>query len=128
MKQSIHAYLRTHIDQLKQEAEESSRRRQGELERSKQQLKPNSLQPAKPLDVQITELMATLPPTQRDRKWSMAELVSRLDGRYRDRPHPQMVGEALRRLGWSTGRNWTKAGGGRRYWVSRNLEGVLNFV
>lgn len=117
----MRSYIRDHFNRLKEETEREA------ITIAAPQ-KPNTLRPVKPLDVQITELMATLPPTQRDRKWSMAELVSRLDGRYRDRPHPQMVGEALRRLGWSTGRNWTKAGGGRRYWVSRNLEGVLNFV
>lgn len=116
MKQSIHAYLRTYVQQLKDEAEKASLQRQEELDRSKHQPKPNSLRPVKPLDVQITELMASLPQAQRDRKWSMAELVSRLEGRYRDKPHPQMIGETLKRLGWSTGRDYSNAGGGRRYW------------
>jgi len=122
MRPPLQAYIRSHVENLKQEAEEASRTRQEELERSKSGPKPNSLRPVKPLDVQITELMATLPPTQRDRKWSMAELVSRLDGRYRDRPHPQMIGAALRRLGWNSMRDYSNAGGGRRYWtISREM-------
>ena len=118
MRPPLQAYIRSHVENLKQEAEESSRRRQEEIELSKQQPKPNTLRPVKALDVQITELMASLPPAQRDRKWSMAELVSRLDGRYRDRPHPQMIGAALRRLGWSSMRDWSQSGGGRRYWFN----------
>lgn len=100
-------YLRSQIERLKQEAE---------LVVSKQ--RQNTLRTAKPLDIQITELMASLPPAQRHRKWSMAELVSRLEGRYRDNPHPQMIGETLRRLGWSTMRDYSNAGGGRRYWLN----------
>lgn len=98
-------YLRLKIERLKEEAETIA---------SKQ--KP-TLRTVKPLDTQITDLMATLAPYQRDRRWSMAELVARLEGRYRDNPHPQMIGEALRRLGWSTVRDWTNSGGGRRYWI-----------
>jgi len=52
---------------------------------------------AKPLQVQIEELMRTLPAAQRDRPWSIDELVCRLEGKYRDRPHPADVGRALRR-------------------------------
>lgn len=99
-------YLRSQIERLKEEAETMA-------------FKQNpTLRTVKPLDTQIIELMATLAPSQRDRRWSMAELVTRLEGRYRDNPHPQMIGEALRRLGWSTVRDWTNAGGGRRYWTS----------
>lgn len=70
----------------------------------------------KPLTVQIEELMRTLPPAQRDRPWSIDELVCRLEGKHRDRPHPADVGRALRSLGWNRVRDWSSAGGGRRYW------------
>jgi hypothetical protein len=73
----------------------------------------------KPLTEQITELMATLPSAQRDRAWSMDELVARLQGRYSARPHPMNVGQALRALGWITNRDWTREGGGRRYWYDK---------
>jgi hypothetical protein len=75
---------------------------------------------AKPLQVQIEELMRTLPAAQRDRPWSIDELVCRLEGKYRDRPHPADVGRALRRLGWERVRDWSNAGGGRRYWLGSN--------
>jgi hypothetical protein len=71
---------------------------------------------AKPLMVQIEDLMRTLPPAQRDRPWSIDEFVHRLQGKYRDRPHPADVGRALRGLGWVRVRDWSNAGGGRRYW------------
>jgi transposase len=73
----------------------------------------------KPLDQQITELMNTLPAQLRNRPWSMAELVQRLTGKYRARPHPQQVGDALRRLGWKRERRWGKGFDGVRVWVPR---------
>ncbi len=54
----------------------------------------------KPLVEQIEALMASLPPALRDRPWSMADLTNRLQGKYRDHPHPQNVGQALRILGF----------------------------
>jgi hypothetical protein len=71
----------------------------------------------KPLPVQIEELMRTLAPSQRDRRWSIDEFVCRLEGKYRDRPHPADVGRVLRGLGWARVRDYSRAGGGRRYWV-----------
>ena len=65
---------------------------------------------------QIESLMRSLPPVQRDRPWSMDELVARLQGRYSTRPHPMNVGNALRALGWVQKRDWSREGGGRRYW------------
>lgn len=69
-----------------------------------------------PLRDQIEELMASLPPAQRDRPWSMEEFVVRLQGRFHARPHPMNVGRALRALGWARKRDWSAPGGGRRYW------------
>lgn len=71
----------------------------------------------KGLDIQLTELMSSLPPQLRDRPWSMAELVCRLQGKYRDRPHAQQVGDALRRLGWQRLRLYGKGFDGVRVWV-----------
>jgi hypothetical protein len=71
----------------------------------------------KPLAEQIEELMRSLPPSLRDRPWSMAELVSRLQGKYRDRPHPQHVGIALAHLGWHRERRWGKGYDGARIWL-----------
>ncbi len=72
----------------------------------------------KPLTEQVEELMRSLSPAQRDRPWSMDELVVRLRGRYSARPHPMNVGQALRALGWVQRRDWTRDGGGRRSWSS----------
>ena len=44
------------------------------------------------------------------------ELVARLHGRYNARPCAGEVGVALRRLGWTRIRDWSKDGGGRRIW------------
>ena len=77
----------------------------------------------KPLDQQITELMRSLPPAVRDRPWALQDIVNRLDGRYRQRPHAQGVGQALRRLGWTRIRPEDAAGQGRRLWVPpRSIE------
>jgi hypothetical protein len=71
----------------------------------------------KPLTEQITELMLSLPPAQRDRPWSIVDLQGRLQGRYKDRPSLGNIGEALRALGWTRQRDWTRNGGGRRVWL-----------
>lgn len=82
----------------------------------------------KPLDEQITELMRTLPPQLRDRPWSMGELVQRLTGKYRERPHAQRVGEALRRLGWRRERRWEKGFDGVRVWIPARTTGPGNYL
>ena len=71
-----------------------------------------------PLDQQINELMRSLPPRELNRPWLMEEFVARLDGRYKTNPHAMRVGEALRKLGWVRRRDWSTAGGGRRYWYA----------
>ena len=79
---------------------------------------PSATRPAvKPLDQQITEMMRSLPPALRDRPWALQDIVNRLEGRYRQRPHAQGVGQALRRLGWSRIRPEDAAGQGRRLWL-----------
>jgi len=72
---------------------------------------------ARPLTTQIQTFLRTLPPAQRDRWWSIDEFVCRLEGKYRDRPHPADVGRALRALGWVRVRDFSREGGGRRYWA-----------
>lgn len=72
-----------------------------------------------PLTRQIEELMRSLPPAEQQRRWTMAEFVARLSGRYGVNPHPMHVGTALRALGWAQKRDWTAQGGGRRYWTSK---------
>jgi hypothetical protein len=72
---------------------------------------------AKPLDQQIVELMRSTAPAARSRPWSIKELVARVEGKTKERPHAQAVGQALRRLGWSRVRPFDSAGQGQRLWL-----------
>ncbi len=74
------------------------------------------LRASAPLTTQITELMSSLPPSQRYRSWSIVDLRGRLHGRYQDRPSLGDIGVALRALGWVRVRDWTNDGEGRRLW------------
>ena len=107
--------MKTYIDQLKADTAEANLR----CEEAKAQTHQADTRVLcdTPLTEQIEALMRSLPPVQRDRPWSMDELVARLQGRYSARPHPMNVGQALRALGWSQRRDWTRKGGGRRVWV-----------
>lgn len=84
--------LKVYIDSLKAETEAATRQRQADQSLHR---RPS----VKPLTVQVEELMRSLPPSQRDRAWAMEDLVGRLQGRYRQRPHAAGVGQALRVLG-----------------------------
>ncbi len=68
------------------------------------------------LETQIQQLMASLPENMRKRDWSMSDLIVRLNGRFRDRPHAQQVGTALRQLGWVQFRDYSSTGRGGRFW------------
>lgn len=61
------------------------------------------------------------PPALRDRKYSMAEFVIRFSGRFRPKPATRLIAEALRELGWTEHRDWTRAGRNRRYWCPPSL-------
>ena len=82
------------------------------------QTPPAMSKQVKPLDQQVVELMRCLPAQMLCRPWSMAELVQRLEGKYRQRPHGQQVGEALLRCGWSKERRWSEGWNGRRVWLA----------
>jgi phage gp29-like protein len=69
-----------------------------------------------PLETQIQHLMAVLSENHRQRDWTMADLIARLTGKYRSNPHAMQVGAALRRLGWSPHRDYSRAGAGARVW------------
>jgi hypothetical protein len=106
--------MKMYVDQLKANSDEANLRH--EAAKAKKQKTDKRILCDKPLTEQITELMASLPPAQRDRPWSMEELVARLKGRYNMRPHAMHVGQALRQLGWTTVRQWSVQGAGRRVW------------
>ena len=109
---------KSYLAKLRAASEEENLRHDEEV---KAQRKPTDTRILcdKPLADQIESLMRSLPPVQRDRPWSMDELVARLHGRYSARPHPMHVGAALRQLGWKSSRNWSEEGGGRRYWETQ---------
>lgn len=71
-----------------------------------------------PLIAQLERLVRTVPSGELRRPWHMDEFVSRLEGKYRERPHPRWVGKALREIGWSQQRLWAAEWGGRRVWVA----------
>lgn len=75
------------------------------------------LQRSKPLEVQIREYFDSLPLLNRHRPITMTEIINQLTGRYRDKPHAQHVGAALRRLGYRPKRLWGRMGEGRRVWI-----------
>ena len=113
------AYLKSYIAELKALTEADNRRRTAEAAASRKHLR-SALGNLTPLTEQIEDLMASLPQAQRERDWAMADLVGRLQGRYRDRPHAANVGQALRALGWVQQRDWSAAGGGRRVWLVKS--------
>lgn len=57
-------------------------------------------------------------PALRERKYSMTEFVMRFTGRFRPKPATRLIAQALRELGWTEHRDWTRAGRNRRYWLA----------
>lgn len=105
-------YVQTYIERLQAHAEalHSQNQLKNEVVKNKQRI-------VNPLTEQIKELMQSMPPKILNRPWSMTELVLRLDGKYRNRPHAKQVGEALRVLGWRRVRYWCKGYDGVRLWI-----------
>ena len=109
-----------YLDTLRFKSEEQNRLQEEKREVLAQVKLVQAIQrgkPTKSLEDQIMDLMRTLPPPLRERPWSMTELVQRLVGKYRQRPHAQQVGQALRRLGWRRERRWQKGYDGVRVWM-----------
>ena len=69
-----------------------------------------------PLHIQIQRILGEMSQAQSKRSWSIYELVSQLQGRYRQHPHPQHVARELRALGWTSTRVWSSVGYGKRIW------------
>lgn len=106
------SYLQNHLEKMRLHAEELKNEVQLKSEASS-----NSPPQFTPLTQQIEALMKSTPPQLLNRPWSMAELVLRLDGKYKARPHAQNVGDALRKVGWKRDRYWAKEYGGVRIWL-----------
>lgn len=107
-------YMQTYAERLRAYIDEQTRLNQSKAENIKTR---NQVRSVKPLTEQITELMQTTPPQLLNRPWSMTDLVSKLNGKYRDRPHAKQVGVALRVLGWQRVRYWCKGYDGVRLWI-----------
>ena len=74
------------------------------------------LPPVKPLEQQMVEFFRSLSASQINRPWSLREITSQLEGKYRDRPHPQLVANELLKLSWQRRRLYGAEWAGRRYW------------
>jgi len=72
--------------------------------------------PYVPLARQLENLFSTLPENQRNRDWCIAELLPRLKGQFRPMPSAAKLASALRQLGFTQHRDYTRAGGGVRLW------------
>ena len=68
---------------------------------------------------QIMKWSQHLSPVQLIRKYSIEEVMALacLRGRYRDKASFRYTGEALRRCGFVTKRDWTVAGRNKRFWI-----------
>jgi hypothetical protein len=64
----------------------------------------------------LNEYFNNMPEANVIRRWTLEELCTQLHGRYADKPAPRLVAAALRTLGFTQHRDWTRAGRNRRYW------------
>lgn len=69
-----------------------------------------------PLTTQLQNLFATMTENQRNRDYSVAELIPRLGGQFRVAPSAAKVAAALKQIGFVQYRDFTRAGGGARVW------------
>lgn len=109
--------MKLYIDHLRAERERAKNESKEAIRAAeRKRLRDSRIQCDIPLTNQIEALMRSLPPAQHNRLWTMDEFVARLYGRYNTRPCAGSVGIALRRLGWTRLRDWSKDGEGRRVW------------
>jgi hypothetical protein len=69
--------------------------------------------------IQIMSWTQRLAPAQLCRSYTLDEVMTLagLKGRYRDHASVRYTGEALRRCGFVTKRDWSTAGRNKRFWV-----------
>ena len=109
--------LREHLAQLVREAANTS------AARKDQPAESPSAQSSKPghqsidYETLIHAWFSAIPPAVRQRPFQMEELTARFHGKYRERASAKVIGQALRKLGWSEHRDWTRDGRNRRYWM-----------
>ena len=117
--------MKQYIEQLRAERERAQRESiQAIRDAERKRLRDSRIKCDTPLTEQIEALMRSLPPAQRNRPWTMEELVARLHGRFNARPCAGSIGVALRSLGWTRSRDWSKDGVGRRFWLCANKENL----
>jgi hypothetical protein len=98
--------LRRHVDRVNQERGQAA---------SIQTMQPQ----IKPLEQQLVEFLRTLSQEQLRHPWTMNQIVlsGELNGKIRNRPHPQNVAEILVKLNWRKVRLYGAEFGGKRYWI-----------
>lgn len=107
--------VQTYLERLKAHAEALHNKSQLKNEATKDKKRRFT-----PLVEQITQLMKSMPPSMLNRPWSMGEIIIRLDGKYRARPHAKQVAEALKILNWQRVRRWRDGLNGLRLWLPPN--------
>lgn len=105
----IRGGLIAELEKLKQDAEAASRT-------------PAGVHPTGVVDEYTTRIRAwteTMTPQQRQRRFTLREVMTlaELHGRFRPAPSGHCTGTALRRCGFKCRRDWTAAGRNRRYWI-----------
>ena len=68
-----------------------------------------------PLVTELAEWFTSLPIVTRNRRYQMSEISNALFTRTNHRYADNALSEALRALGWTAGRSWTRAGRNCRY-------------
>ncbi len=111
--------MKRYIENLRTSSEEENLR--CEEVKAKSQHADKRVLCDKPLTEQLVELFSNFTPAMLSRPISTSELLPRLSGRFNMRPHAMHVGQALRALGWTSKRDWTRCGGGRRYWLPPSM-------
>lgn len=86
-----------------------ARRKQLELSRAKEREEEAARQAAvnTPLIDRLRQLIASIPPEERDLPRKLEWFRERLRGRHRGKAPPGEIGIALRQLGWTPIRSWT---------------------
>lgn len=73
--------------------------------------------PQDPLARLISEWFDGLPPVTRHRRYQIAEIADVIQDRTGKRPANKNISAALLTLGFTRGRDWTRAGRDSRYWL-----------
>jgi len=68
----------------------------------------------------ITAWWNNQPPKMRDHPWSIKTIAADAFADSPRNPSIQQVAEALRRIGFTERRDWSRAGRNRRYWIKES--------